>query len=428
MCWARGKYTVMGLIDINKSNLPLVVSLIIILSSVPIAHALFLTPVEIIDSTGDGTNTLSSVEGVATDSSGNVFVTGAISNNVFKITPGGTITEIIDSTGDGTSPLNSAHAVATDSSGNVFVVGKNSGNIFKISTPGTCKTSGGTPCTITELIDNINPHGIATDTSGNIVFISGKFGNTVQKMTPGGILTEIIDGTGDGTNSLGFPHGIATDSSDNVFVTGVDTDNAFKISTPGTCKTSGGTPCIITEIIDSAGDGTNTLDDPRNIATDSSGNVFVVGKNTDNAFKISTPGTCKTSGGTPFATDSSGNVFVIGDISNNAFKISTPGTCKTSGGTPCIITEIIDSTGDGGGNPLSEPFDVATDSSGTVFVTGRVSNNAFKIAKDTPIGGTILPIDKTALLLASVQSISMWMIPVVAAGVVIGVFVIKRRK
>jgi len=45
-----------------------------------------------------------------------------------------------------------------------------------------------------------------------------------------------------------------------------------------------------------------------------------------------------------------------------------------------------------------------------------------------PIGGTLIPIDTTALLLAGVQSISMWMIPVVVAGIVIGVFVIKRRK
>jgi len=411
-----------------------------------IAYALFLTPVEIIDAIGDGSgNALSRVEGVATDSSGNVFVTGAISNNVFQITPGGTITEIIDSTGDGTSPLNSAHAVATDSSGNVFVSGKNSGNVFKISTPGTCST-GGTPCTITQIINFISPHGIATDSSGN-VFVQGKLGNTVQKITPGGTITTIIDSTGDGTNTLTFPHGIATDSSGNVFVTGITTDNVFKISTPGTCST-GGTPCTITQIIDSTGDGTNTLDDPRNIATDSSGNVFVVGKNTNNAFKIATPGTCST-GGTPctiteiiestgdgantldepqgVATDSSGNVFVIGDISNNAFKIATPGTCSTDG-TPCTITKIIDATGDGGGNALSEPFDVATDSSGNVFVTGRVSNNAFKIAKDVPVGGTLVPIDTTTLLLAGVQSISMWMIPVVVAGVGIGIFVIKRRK
>ena len=44
------------------------------------------------------------------------------------------------------------------------------------------------------------------------------------------------------------------------------------------------------------------------------------------------------------------------------------------------------------------------------------------------IGGTFIPIDKTALLLAGVQSVSMWMIPVVLAGIGIGVFVIKRRK
>jgi len=46
---------------------------------------------------------------------------------------------------------------------------------------------------------------------------------------------------------------------------------------------------------------------------------------------------------------------------------------------------------------------------------------------DTTIGGTYVPIDQSALLLAGVQSISMWMIPVVIAGIGIGVFVVKRR-
>jgi len=52
----------------------------------------------------------------------------------------------------------------------------------------------------------------------------------------------------------------------------------------------------------------------------------------------------------------------------------------------------------------------------------------FKAVPPTPVGGTMIPLDTTALLLAGVQSISMWMIPVVAAGIVIGIFVIKRRK
>jgi len=46
---------------------------------------------------------------------------------------------------------------------------------------------------------------------------------------------------------------------------------------------------------------------------------------------------------------------------------------------------------------------------------------------DIAVGGTYIPIDQTALLLAGVQSISMWMIPVVIAGIGIGAFVIKRR-
>jgi len=46
---------------------------------------------------------------------------------------------------------------------------------------------------------------------------------------------------------------------------------------------------------------------------------------------------------------------------------------------------------------------------------------------DPEVGGTFIPLDTTALLLAGAQSISMWMIPVVVAGIGIGVFVIKRR-
>jgi len=45
-----------------------------------------------------------------------------------------------------------------------------------------------------------------------------------------------------------------------------------------------------------------------------------------------------------------------------------------------------------------------------------------------PVGGEILPINTTALLLAGAQSISMWMIPVVISGAGIGMFVIMRSR
>jgi len=46
---------------------------------------------------------------------------------------------------------------------------------------------------------------------------------------------------------------------------------------------------------------------------------------------------------------------------------------------------------------------------------------------DIVVGGTSIPIDTTSLLLAG-ATLHVWMIPVLAVGAVIGVFVIKRKK
>jgi hypothetical protein len=89
--------------------------------------------------------------------------------------------------------------------------------------------------------------------------------------------TEIIDATGDGTSPLTGPQGILVDGSGIVYVAGWASDNAFQI-TPGG---------VITELIDGTGDGMgNTLDSPTTIAVDGSGNVYVAGTSTDNVFKI----------------------------------------------------------------------------------------------------------------------------------------------
>jgi len=272
------------------------------------------------------------------------------------------------------------YRMAVDASENVYVVSMGTDKVFKI-------TSGGV---ITEIIDGTgdgggntltNPNSIAVDGSGN-VYVTGSISDNAFKITPGGVITEIIDTTGDGGNALNGPQGISVDALENVYVAGRSSDNAFKI-------TSGG---IITEIIDPTGDGGgNSLNKPDDIAVDGSGNVYVTGQYSHNAFKI-TPGGVITEiiditgdgGGNQLfvphdiAVDGSGNVYLTGENSHNAFKI-TPGG---------VITEIIDATGDGGGNTLSSPYGIAVDASENAYVTGAYSDNAFKI---TP-GGVITEI------------------------------------
>jgi len=85
--------------------------------------------------------------------------------------------------------------------------------------------------------------------------------------------------------------------------------------------------------------------------------------------------------------DSAGDILVVGYASDNVFRIDTPSSCSTSG-TACTISQIIGSTGDGGGNILDFPRFVVVDSAGSVYVTGFFSNNVFQITS----GGTITDI------------------------------------
>jgi len=68
------------------------------------------------------------------------------------------------------------------------------------------------------------------------------------------------------------------------------------------------------------------------------------------------------------------------------------------------------------------------DAVGTLFFDQNFGNTfPYQVIQSEVIGGKVIPIDTTALLLAGVQSISMWMIPVLLAGIGIGLFVVSRK-
>jgi cysteine-rich repeat protein len=81
------------------------------------------------------------------------------------------------------------------------------------------------------------------------------------------------------------------------------------------------------------------------------------------------------------ATASDGSLYVTGRQSDNAFRIDPNG----------LLTEIIDSSGAGAGNTLNAPHGIAVDAAGNVYIAGFSSNNGFKIDPNRAITEIIDP-------------------------------------
>src|SRR5207245_2370200 len=155
--------------------------------------------------------------GVATDSSANVYVADQYNHTIRKITPAGVVTTLAGlagnpGRGDGTGSaarFNYPSGVATDSSGNVYVADPYNHTIRKITPAGVVTTLAG-------LAENPGsadgtgsaarfsaPWGVATDSSGN-VYVADTFNYTIRKITPAGVVTTLAGlagnpGTHDGT-------------------------------------------------------------------------------------------------------------------------------------------------------------------------------------------------------------------------------------
>src|SRR2546421_37377 len=123
------------------------------------------------------------------------------------------------------------YGVATDSSGNVYVADSYNSTIRRITPAGVVTTLAGL-AGITGSADGTGsaarfyyPYGVATDSSGN-VYVADSYNSTIRLITPPGVMSTLsafaaIFRTADGTGSAArfyLPQGVATDSSGNVYV------------------------------------------------------------------------------------------------------------------------------------------------------------------------------------------------------------------
>lgn len=240
-----------------------------------------------------------------------------------------------DGTGTGAS-FYGPRGVATDSGGNIYVADSQSHLIRKITLAGQVITLAGSGQQ--GFADGFgiqatfwNPNGIAVDSVGNI-FI-GEGSNRIRKIGPDGLVTTFAgSGVGIATNGVGTeatfsnPRALAIDSEGNVYVSDAGNNLIRKITPAAVVSTFAGSGR------QGKADGKGSeaeFNYPGGLAFDSHGNLYVADAGNNLIRRISQDGTVTTLittvtiGGSPaIAIDANDNIYL--NTQNNKISKITP--------------------------------------------------------------------------------------------------------
>jgi serine/threonine protein kinase, bacterial len=318
-----------------------------------------------------------------------------------------------------TSPisLNNPRGLAVDPDGNIYIADVDSGEVYKMTPAGNLTLLAGDPAPAASAKGAAvepgfsGPAGLALDEKGNVYVADGD-NNLVRKISPAGKVSTLAGKVGEGgdTNGPGAdarfqgPTGVAVDAKGNVFV--ADTHNGLirKITPDGTVSTLAGKSGPDNALSVDGKDDAVRFGEPRAIAIDAAGVIYVADEQYGTVRKILPTGETTTLAGDAtaitqnlpskdgvgakavitsprgVAVDAKGNVYVA-DTDNDAIrKITADGTVTTIAGK---IGESGTQDGPGATARFSGPRGLAVDKDGNIYVADS-DNGA--IRKITPEG------------------------------------------
>jgi sugar lactone lactonase YvrE len=363
----------------------------------------------------DGTGTaarFAAFAAVNKDSSGNIYVTDQC--RVRKMTPSAVVSTYAggwagcfgsDASGEAIQ-LRSFGATAIGSTGDVFVSAHEGNAVYKIATDGIVTLLAGSAFEVGTADGTgsaarfTNIGGMAIDASGTL-YVTDQVSHTVRKITAGGVVSTLagkagVSGSADGGSAAARfkePGGLAVDTLGNIFVADSGNHTVRRIAPNGQVSTIAGSAGVI-----GSSDGSGTVarfNHPSSIAIDANGNRYISDSGNHTLRKIHPEGTVSTVAGSPglqgstdgtgssalfagpgvLAVDDNGNVFVADSFTVR--KVTPARVVSTVAGA---APHAGAADGVGGAALFNDPWFVAADAQGNVYVADGFNSRVSKIS------------------------------------------------
>ncbi|MBM3757182.1 MAG: hypothetical protein FJW38_24765 [Acidobacteria bacterium] len=258
--------------------------------------------------------------------------------------------------GDGGSAENARFSapsgLAVDREGNIFIADERSHRVRKILPNGVIVTVAGTGAAGYSG-DGFNatragltaPRGLTLDRFGNL-YIADSGNHAIRRVSPSGTIATIVGngfkgGRGDGgpasAAQLDTPSGVAVGTLDDIFIADSGNHRIRRISTSGFIATYAGTG-VSGFAFDGSAAVFSHLSDPRDVAADSAGNLFIADTGNNRIRRVDATGVITTLGDAEFsfprgvAVGANGTVYVADTGKHRICQINGSVVTKIAGG------------------------------------------------------------------------------------------------
>jgi uncharacterized protein (TIGR03437 family) len=253
--------------------------------------------------------------------------------------------------------LSAPQGLATDAAGNLFIA---ESRVRKVTLAGAIST-----------VVPSNSSGVALTATGDLFVATTSAGGSVIKIASDGTVTTVATLP---AGSFGGPDGIAVDSAGNIWFSWRSAGGhvVSKIGSSGSVAVVAGGGSFSTSLGDGGQATKAYLNDPRGLAVDAAGNLYIADFGNNRIRKVTPNGTITTlqaglAGPCGVALDAAGNLFVTEFSGNTLRMVRTDGSIATVAGTGSF-----GSSGDNGPATqaaLGSPYGVTVASSGFIYVS-----------------------------------------------------------